>query len=477
MDRIAIEKLGIPGSTLMSRAGAAVFRLGRQHFPRIDRWLVLCGAGNNAGDGYVIAHLARDAGLDVTVIALSDPQKLSGDAAWAYGQFREAGGQVEDFEPVLCEHAGLIIDAMLGTGLDRPLGGVYRDAVQAVAGSTAPVIAVDVPTGLNAATGEVMGAAVTAVFTVTFVGLKQGLFINAGPDHAGQVVFDGLGIPPDALGGFQPSFALFEPRDLAEVLAPRPATAHKGLFGHVLVIGGNHGMAGAVRMAGEAALRGGAGLVTVATRPAHAASIVTARPELMCVGVDDAPALAPLLERATVLAIGPGLGRDDWAHAMLQAALDAPQPKVLDADALNLLAEAPSRRSDWVLTPHPGEAARLLGMSTADVQSDRLSAVGALAKRYGGVCVLKGRGTLVAEPDSLPWLIDRGNPGMATAGMGDVLTGVTAALLAQSGLSAKSAAAAVFGHACAGDRAAEAGQRGLLASDLLTELRACLNPS
>ncbi len=477
MDRIAIEKLGIPGSTLMSRAGAVVFRLARQHFPRISRWLVLCGAGNNAGDGYVIANLARDAGLDVTVFALSDPLKLRGDAAWAFGQFHAAGGEVMDFDPVLCQHAGLIIDAMLGTGLDRPLAGIYRDAVQAVAESVAPVIAVDVPTGLNAATGEVMGAAVKARFTATFVGLKQGFYLNAGPDHVGRVVFDGLGIPPEELGGFQPAFALFRPNDLAEVLPARPATAHKGLFGHVLVVGGNHGMAGAVRMAGEAALRGGAGLVTVATRSAHAGLIPTVRPELMSVGVDDASALAPLFERASVLAVGPGLGRGDWAKTMLEAVLNAPQPKVLDADALNLLAETPSRRDDWVLTPHPGEAARLLGTSTAEVQADRLAAVTALAERYGGVGVLKGRGTLIAQPDSLPWLIDRGNPGMATAGMGDVLTGLTGALLAQSGLSAKSAAAAAFAHACAGDRAAEAGQRGLLASDLLAELRACLNPS
>ncbi|RMF94721.1 MAG: NAD(P)H-hydrate dehydratase [Gammaproteobacteria bacterium] len=476
-DRIAIEVGGIPGYTLMSRAGEAVLRAARERFPAARRWLVLCGAGNNAGDGYVVARLAQAAGIDCRVAALSDPAKLGGDAAHAWRDFREAGGEAGPFEPAALERCDLLVDALLGTGLDRPLAGRWLDCVQTVAASGRPVVAVDIPTGLHGGTGEVLGAAVPAVLTVTFVGLKQGLFLGHGPDYRGELRFDPLGIPPDLLPAARPAFALYAAEELAAWLSPRPATAHKGLFGHVLVIGGNVGMGGAARLAGEAALRAGAGLVSVATHPDNAAALLASRPELMSRGASDAAALAPLLSRASVIALGPGLGRDAWAEAMFDAALAAPQPKILDADALNRLAERPQRRDDWILTPHPGEAARLLGCTAADVQQDRLGAVAALGERYGGVVLLKGRGTLVGRSGATPWLIDRGNPGMATAGMGDVLTGVIAGLLAQRGGEPLAAAAAgAWAHAVAGDRAALAGQRGLLASDLLAELRACLNP-
>ncbi len=477
MDRVAIEELGIPGYTLMSRAGAAVTQAAHERFPHARHWLILCGAGNNAGDGYVIARIAADAGLDTRVVAVSDPDQLRGDAAQAWSDFQQAGGQLVDFGPGELERVDLVIDALLGTGLDRPLAGKYLDVVHAVSASGRPVVAVDIPSGLHGVTGEVMGAALRADLTVTFVGLKQGLYLGSGPDHTGELVFADLAIPRDGLPVLEPGFSVYTAADLAPLVAPRPATAHKGRFGHVLVIGGNHGMGGAVRLAGEAALRAGAGLVSIGTRSEHVAATVSSRPELMCRGISAASELHGQLARATVIALGPGLGTDAWAQELYATALGADQPKILDADALNLLAAAPTRRDDWILTPHPGEAARLLDSTTVDVQNDRLGALHALVERYGGTVLLKGRGTLVGAAGRLPQLIDRGNPGMATAGMGDVLTGLTAGLLAQHpGLALDVAAAAAYVHAAAGDRAAAAGQRGLLASDLLAEIRQCLNP-
>ena len=479
MDRRAIEELGIPGYELMCRAGAATLELARERFPAACNWAILCGAGNNAGDGYVIARLARAREMGVRVIAISDPDGLQGDAATAWSEYRAAGGQAEMFSATTdFSDADLIIDALLGTGLDRPLAGAYLTAVEQANAAGAPIVAVDIPTGLSGSTGEVMGAAIQAAATVTFVGLKQGLYLGAGPGCRGSLTFADLGIPTQAMADMHPDFRLFDQGCLRDLLPPRSADSHKGLFGHVLIVGGNLGMGGAVRLAGAAALRAGAGLVTVATRPDNVAAVLAGRPEIMCAPVSSAGDLLPLLERATVIALGPGLGKDAWAQALFDATVNCSQPLVIDADGLNLLAAGPPRRrDDWVLTPHPGEAGRLLGQATAAVQQDRPAALSAVNTRYGGVAVLKGQGTLVGRAGETPWLIDRGNPGMATAGMGDVLTGCLAGILAQvpSDL-AQAAAAAAWVHAMAGDRAALLGQRGLLADDVVKELRACLNP-
>jgi hydroxyethylthiazole kinase-like uncharacterized protein yjeF len=481
MDRIAIEELGVPGYTLMTRAAQAAFDDARDYFPDARRWLVICGAGNNAGDGYVIARLARAAHLDVTVATLSDPDRLAGDAAQAWQDYRSMDGHsgraVVEFDAGLLQDADLIVDAILGTGLDRPLRGDFLSAVRALGQANKPVMSVDVPSGLNSATGEVMGAAVKASVTATFVGLKQGFFLGAGPDHLGAVTLHDLEIPPAAVDEIAPTMRIFGPGDLRDLMPPREATAHKGRFGHVLVIGGNKGMGGAARLAGEAALRAGAGLVSVASRPDTVGAIMAYRPELMCRGIETVNDLEPLIERASVIALGPGLGQDDWAKALFARILECAQPKVLDADALNLLAGDPVHRDDWILTPHPGEAARLLDTGTAAVQSDRLSAVSGLVDRYGGVAVLKGRCTLIACADETPYVVDRGNAGMASAGMGDVLTGLIAGLVAQyPGVLHRSAAGAAYAHAVAGDLAASGGQRGLIATDLFPVLRGVLNP-
>lgn len=477
-DRVAISELGIPGYALMSRAGQVVFDLARARFPTARRWLIVCGAGNNAGDGYVVARLAAAAGIQVAVAALSDPHRLQGDAATAWLDFRRSGGSVVQFSEAICAEVDLIVDALLGTGLQRHLEGAWLQAVESINAADCPVIAVDIPSGLNGATGAVMGAAVRAAVTVTFIGRKLGLYVGAGPDHVGEIVFSDLGVALSSVGHARPALRLFDEQTLLRLLPPRERTAHKGLFGHVLVVGGNLGMGGAARLAGEAALRAGAGLTSVATRPENVLALIVGRPELMAHGARDAAELRTLLARANVVAAGPGLGQDPWAQELLGEVLATSLPTVLDADGLNLLAIRPQRRQDWILTPHPGEAGRLLGCSPAQVQSDRLAAGNEIAERYGGVVLLKGRCTIVAEAGHIPYVIDRGNPGMATGGMGDVLTGIVAGLMAQCrpNDALQVAAAAAYVHARSADAAAANGERGLIASDLFPQLRAWLNP-
>jgi len=312
--------------------------------------------------------------------------------------------------------------------------------------------------------------------TVTFVGLKAGLFLDCAPDYCGELLYEGLEIPDECRAGVNPEFRRIDDALMRDTLPPRRRTAHKGDFGHVLVIGGGEGMPGAVRLCGEAALRAGAGLVSIATASSHAAILAATRPELMPHGIKAAADLEPLLAKADVIAFGPGLGRSDWAKSLFELVVADARSAVWDADALYWLAQQPDMAESRVITPHPGEAGALLQKSTADIQSDRLGAVRALQQRYGGVAVLKGSGSLISAGPDVPSICTSGNPGMASAGMGDVLTGIIAALLAQ-GLSLEQAAlAGVEAHARAGDIAAAKGQRGLIASDLISELRTVINP-
>jgi NAD(P)H-hydrate epimerase len=476
LDACAIGAHGIAGHELMSRAGRAVFDAARRRFPAAGHWLVLCGAGNNGGDGYVVARLARENGITVTVCALKEVEALSGDAAVAARDYLDSGGGALAWPPDDVQGFDLVIDALLGTGLDRQTGGRYRDAIEFANRAPAPVVAVDIPSGLHADTGSRMGSTIRAALTVSFIGQKRGLFTADGPDQRGELVFETLDTPPEIHREIDNYGNLIDENIVAEWLPRRPRNSHKGSFGHVLVVGGNRGMGGAVRLAGEAALRSGAGLVSVATHPEHAAVLNLSRPELMVSGVAGAQQLEPQLARATVLAAGPGMARDEWARELLAACLDSVLPVVVDADGLNLLAESPVSRKDWILTPHPAEAARLLGADTAAVQADRVGAAQSLARAFSAVVVLKGCGTVVAAPAGDYSICGLGNPGMATGGSGDVLTGVIAGLLAQ-GLGAwKAAQLGVVAHAAAGDRAAVGGERGLVASDIARKLPRVLNP-
>jgi NAD(P)H-hydrate epimerase len=299
--------------------------------------------------------------------------------------------------------------------------------------------------------------------------------VGSGQDHCGELRLHALGVPEEALWSARRVAHLLEAADVRAALPPRSRIAHKGHNGHVLVVGGGEGMAGAARLAGDAALRAGAGLVTVACHPRSIATLAT-RPEIMTRSVDRPGDLDAAMERATVIAIGPGLGRTPWADDLFDRVLASDVPIVVDADALNLLAERPRRRDDWVLTPHPGEAARLLGRQSSDVQLSRLDAAAELQRLYQGTIVLKGAGSIVATADEPPTICDRGNPGMAVGGMGDVLTGVIAGIAAQGGSLPVAARAGVYAHALAGDLAARRGERGMTAGDVIAELRACVNP-
>jgi hydroxyethylthiazole kinase-like uncharacterized protein yjeF len=472
---LIIEGGAVPGYTLMSRAGEAVMRVLRERWPTARRLVVVCGTGNNGGDGYITARLATEAGLQVTLLQLGEEGRIRGDALSAAEAFREAGGAVLPFDEDRLASADVLVDAVLGTGLERPLEGAWRGAVESMNRTATPVIAVDIPTGLHADTGCMLGATIRASCTVTFIGRKQGLYTGEAPDYTGRIVFDDLQTPAEIHARVPASSHLLMAPPLGALDAPRLRTAHKGHFGHALIVGGDYGMSGAVRLAGEAAARTGAGLVSIATRPEHAVAITSGRPELMCHGILDRQQLWPLLGRATVAAIGPGMGRSAWARDLLMAVMESRLPLVVDADALNLLAMEPARRAEWVLTPHPGEAGRLLSSSSAEVQRDRFAAVRALSERYNGVCVLKGAGTLICEDGAHVSVCPAGNPGMASGGMGDVLSGVIAGLVAQGLDLPQAAGAGVCIHGHAADRAARHGERGMLASDVLAELRHVVN--
>lgn len=472
-DRHAIEDLGLGGYTLMQRAAQGAWQLLAARWPQARRIVVVCGPGNNGGDGFELAAIAARQGREVRVLAISEASP--GDAGSARQACLDAGVPVQVLErdaAVVLPDADVLVDAVFGTGLSRAPEGLPQRLIEAMNAHAAPVLAVDIPSGLSADTGAMLGVTVKAALTPTFVAHKRGLFTAKGADCAGTRHLFTLGIPESARQRQAADAELMAP----PVLPRRARDSHKGTHGHVLAIGGDHGTGGAIRLTGEGALRCGAGLVSVATRRDHLGALHTARPELMAHAVESAEALQPLLERASVLAVGPGLGQGEWGRALWRKALDSRLPLVLDADGLNLLAAAPQPlHADTILTPHPGEAARLLGTGTAQVQADRFAAARALAVRFQAVVVLKGAGSLVADPQGRIAVCPWGNPGMAAGGMGDLLTGVIAALRAQHLSTWDAAVTGVAVHARAGDRAARGGERGLIASDLLEPLRAEVN--
>lgn len=471
IERLASAQQGMASFVLMARAGYALYQQVTAHCSKTETVAVLCGAGNNAGDGYIVARLLLESGFLVRVYALANPDTLKNDALLAYQQYAAAHGVVELFQAEQVFDVDVIIDALFGSGLNKTVTGHYALAISAINASHAFVLAIDSPSGLNTDTGYVMGIAVKAHVTVTFIGLKQGLFTGQATDYCGKIVYTDLEIPTAIFRTQTPS-AL---RVTQEYLPPRLRCSHKGSYGHVLIIGGEQGYTGAACLAGEAALRVGAGLVSIATRSAHASLLNINRPELMCHGVETAEQLMPLLAKASIIAIGTGLGQSAWAVELLTAVLATEKPLVVDADALNLLALNPTQRDNWVLTPHPAEAARLLNCTTVDVQQDRFAAVAALQEKYQGVAILKGAGSLIASFQEIA-VSNTGNAGMATGGMGDVLTGVIAGLATQ-GLTLKTAAQqGVYLHGKAADLAAQQdGERGLLASDLMMYLRHGVN--
>jgi len=481
LDRIAIEEFNILGYTLMHRAAVFSYQKLKEKWPDKHSITVVCGGGNNAGDGYVLAGLAKEDGKQVTVLYLSEPDNLKGDAAKAYKYLKASNLKALPFSTESLAKTDLIVDAIFGTGLERDVEGSFAEAIEAINATSASVMSIDIPSGLNADKGNVMNVAVNADLTTTFIGLKKGMFTNDGLEYSGDIKFNDLDAPNDVYEQLENKDTIhrLDLDDLKPVLKPRQKNAHKGHFGHVLVVGGDEGYLGAARMAAEAAARVGSGLVSIATRSSHASLLSTVRPEIMSHGVETLDELMPLLKQANVIVIGPGLGKTEWAKLLLARVFESDLPLVVDADALNLLSEGLSEddhvSDNWVLTPHPGEAARLLNTDSKTIQSDRFQSITQLHEKFPGPVVLKGSGTLLADSFGDLYLCDAGNPGMSSGGMGDVLSGVIAGLIAQ-GLDVNQAAKlGVCLHANAGDRAASAGERGMMAMDLMPHLRNLVN--
>jgi ADP-dependent NAD(P)H-hydrate dehydratase / NAD(P)H-hydrate epimerase len=498
LDRIAIEDHGIAGFDLMQTAAAAAFHSIRDHWPQTRHLLIFAGGGNNAGDGYVLAAIAKEAGIGAEVIQISPSDQLKGDARHAYDlasnkqvpfhSFSESNAITES------DHAHtIVVDALLGTGIDRDVSGDYQLAIERINSMSCPVVAVDIPSGLSADTGKCLGCAVEADLTVSFIGMKQGLLTGEGRDFTGEIVFDSLEIPEEiytSIAAPESHAQRIDINDATRHLLPRRKSSHKGSHGHVVVIGGDFGFGGAALLAAEAAQRAGSGLVSVITRSSHRPAFLARKPELMVLGTEDESSdPEALLERASAIAIGPGLGRNKWSRHLFQLALSTQQargtPLIIDADGLNLLAErretgASPKRSNWILTPHPGEAASLLACSTEEIQSDRFTAVNKMAVLFGGVCLLKGSGSLICDaenPDRI-FLNTEGNAGMATAGMGDVLAGIVASLVGQGMDLSNALCCAVSIHGEAADLAMElGGEKGMTASDLFPFIRQLVNPT
>lgn len=474
LDSIAIEKYGINGYELMQRAGKAALTLIKQQFPSAKRILVITGGGNNGGDGYIVARLAAQTGFECTVMPLIPVTKLRGDAARAQNDFAiHDGNDVDPGEDF--PECDLIVDAIFGTGLSRPVEGMFADIIQSLNRTPVPVISLDVPSGLNASTGNPMGPAVYANTTITFIGLKTGLLTSQARNFTGDIVLDTLDLPAEVTNEITELGSTIADSIRTRLLPIRSASSYKNNFGHVLVIGGNRGYPNAARLAGEAAARTGAGLVSIATHPDSVAPIAAGCASLMVKGIRDARGLGPLLKKAGVVIVGPGLGQDTWAQKIFARVLESDLPLIIDADALQLLSNNGSNNDHWILTPHPGEAAKLLSCTAEDIEADRVSAILALHEQYKGITVLKGAGTLTCYEQYLGFCT-RGNASLATGGTGDVLTGVIAGLIAQGISLFEATNCGVLLHALAGEAVSENGTRGILAEDLLPALYSLVNP-
>ena len=475
LEQRAIQETSFDTLDLMETAGARAFAvLKARSITKRPRLGIVCGVGNNAGDGYVVARHASLSGWQVAIWELDSDKKLPPNALEMRNQLPSNVLIIDELSSFYdCDW---IVDALIGSGLSRTVTGSVAAAIGEINSTTCKVMSLDLPSGLDGDTGRVRGVAVHANLTICFVALKWGLVVGQGKEVSGEVVLERLGIPDSQYEQLSPVGVLISDHLRREALPPRRYDAHKGNFGHTLIIGGDIGLQGAARLAGEAAARVGSGLVSLGTRYANALAISSQRPELMAFPLESNADFKRLIKRCTVLAVGPGLGRSQWADWIMNSVIIIKKGvMIFDADALNWLSENPMKLSNSIVTPHPGEAARLLGCSTADVQANRAETARQISDRYDAVCVLKGACTVVTGPEELVWVCTAGNPGMAAGGMGDVLTGIIAGLAAQGLDMMKAATVGVWIHATSGDRAAAGGERGLLASDLVLSLKDVVN--
>jgi NAD(P)H-hydrate epimerase len=495
LDRLTIEEYRTPGLVLMERAGAGATEALLQTLPHARRTgvLVLAGKGNNGGDGFVMARLLKKQGIACEVVLTAKKEEVQGDALRNLQAFIRMRGKVtEVIESVQLalvreklKQYGVIVDALLGTGLNAPVGGLLASLIDIVNTSGLPVVAVDIPSGLNADRGEPLGVAVQAELTVTFGFPKVGHIGDPGAPYVGKLAIVDIGIVPEAIAKVRPHLELLTKEEVGMLVRTRHRAAHKGDYGHLLVLAGARGKSGAALLCGGAALRVGTGLVTLGGPSSLNGIFSTALIESMTVPLPELPdgsfrfavrTLKPAIAGKNVIAFGPGVGVSTETIAMTRWLLTHSEvPLVLDADALNCLATDVTMLRQAhalvVLTPHPGEMARLLGSSNAAVQTQRLAVARDFAKRHGCFLVLKGANTVVAAPDGRAWVNTTGNPGMASGGMGDVLTGIISGLLAQGYPPEEACSLGVFLHGHVGDLAAEErGEIGIVARDLIERL-------
>lgn len=460
IDRFAIEVCGIPSFLLMKRAAWFSCHAILEQFPGLKKMVIFCGTGNNGGDGLVLAQFAKLAGVQVEVYLFGKTESLTPDANQALLEWQELGGTYAQLIPaewINTLPAGentVLIDALFGTGINRPISGNLAELFTHINQHTSlPVVALDIASGLDASTGNLFGCALKAELTLSFITDKIGFYTAYGQDYSGKILLNDLQLSqeaPQALSS-QPPIAKRHGFAYWKHQRPtRPANAHKGTTGTALLIGGNHGMNGAIQLAATAALDTGVGLLKVITPKTYHSALSGVHPEIMCFKKS---ASRKLLANSSAIGIGPGLGQDKWAHSLFEQVMQTSNRPVtvLDADALNLLAQAPQKHDQWILTPHPGEAARLLGCDTQEIQANRIAAIQQLQKKYGGVVVLKGNGSLIFDGKRLE-LCSAGNPGMAKGGMGDVLTGTICGFLAQGMPSFDAACLGVWLHATAADK-------------------------
>lgn len=492
LDSLVIENTGISDTSLMKRAGKVAFEAVLVHWPEAVALEVFCGGGNNGGDGYVVAALAAQRGIQVCIWQLTN--KLDGAAKAAYNYAQQEDVVIKLFDKDECKQVlkdaakqTIIIDALLGIGFDgRKLKPEYLEAIELINSSQLPILSVDIPSGVSADNGSVSENAIQAQVTNSVIGQKLGNFVGDGRIKSGKRIFDSLSIPDDIYKDLiiEPLAQLLDLNKLMLSLKMRKHDAHKGDFGHVMVVGGDHGYGGAPLMAAQMAARSGAGLVSVATQVNNTSAINARQPEIMAVGVASGQVFLPFLDKPDVIVVGPGLGQTSWSEQLLYHCLHAKKSMVVDADALNILSQeklmVPALEGEqvrpWILTPHPGEAARLLGMTIDEVQHNRVHAIHLLQQKFGGAVVLKGAGTLVLTSQLKLYVCDAGNPSMASGGMGDVLSGLLGALMAQ-GLSIDDAAClgTVLHSRAADSIVSEEGPYGLLATDLIGSVRRLLN--
>lgn len=480
IDQAAIKKMNNGAIKLMNRAGTAAFEELIEAFGQPSLITVFCGSGNNAGDGYILAGRAAQRLIPVQVVELGNAKNFSEQTQQAREYAEQNKVKFCALTDSLVLDQGIIVDSLLGTGANGSLKDAYAQAVDQINQSGLPVLAMDIATGLNADTGAVSDRAIKADITVTFVGAKAGLFTGRGPSISGEVIYHSLDIADEIYEEFTPQAQLMDVYDLLEMLPQFDGDEYKNQRGHCMIIGGDHGYGGAASLAAEASLKVGSGLTSVATQPEHISAILARCPEIMACGVTSGQQLEPLLEKPSVLVVGPGLGRSPWSEQLLQKAVATGLPMVLDADALNILADERVVRQDkaqrWVLTPHMGEAARLLGVSVEDIQADRFAAVLKIQEKYNAVVLLKGPGTLISSQDQSFKLCPYGNPAMATAGMGDILSGIIGGLLAQ-GLDRQQATelGCCLHSAAADELVSTSGYRGVTATDILPWVKKLLN--